>query len=42
MTRLVLSELFVTNVLLFEHQQKQLLVSSQFSGPYGVTKYGSG
>ena len=43
MTCLVLSELFVTNLLLFEHQQKKkLLVSWQFSGPYGVTKYGSG
>ena len=43
MTRLVLSELFVTNLPLFEHQQQQkLLVSWQFSGPYGVTKYGSG
>ena len=41
MTRLVLSELFVTNLLLFEHQQKKLLVSWQFSGPYGVTKYGN-
>ena len=35
MPRLVLFELFVTNLLLFEHQQK-------FSGTYGVTKYGSG
>ena len=34
MTRLVLFELFVTNLRLF--------VSWQFSGPYGVTKYGSG
>ena len=43
MTRLVLFELFVTNLLLFEHlQKKKLLVSWQFSGPYGVTKYGSG
>ena len=44
MTRLVLFELFVTNLLLeFENQQQQkLLVSWQFSGPYGVTKYGSG
>ena len=42
MTRLVLFELFVTNLLLFEHQQKNLLVSWQFSGPYDVTKYGSG
>ena len=42
MTRLVLFELFVTNLLLFEHQQQKLLVSCQFSGPYGVTKYGSG
>ena len=37
MTRLVLFELFVTNVLLFEQQRK-----TEFSGPYGVTKYGSG
>ena len=35
MTRLDLSELFVTNLLLFEHQQKT-------AAPYGVTKYGSG
>ena len=42
MIRLVLFELFVTNLPLFEHQQKKLLVSWQFSGPYGVTKYGSG
>ena len=35
----LLFELFVTNLLLFEHQQKLLGV---FSGPYGVTKYGSG
>ena len=42
MTRLVLFELFVTNVLLFEHNNKKLLVSWQFSGTYGVTKYGSG
>ena len=41
MTRLVLFELFVTNLLLFEHQQK-MFVSCQFSGPYGVTKYGIG
>ena len=40
MTRLVLFELFVTNLLQFEHQQ--LLVSWQISGPYGITKYGSG
>ena len=45
MTRPVLFELFVTNLLLFEHQQQQqknMLVSWQFSGTYGVTKYGSG
>ena len=29
MTRLVLSELFVTNLRVFEHQQKELLVSFQ-------------
>ena len=35
--------MYVTNLLLFEHQQtKKLLVSWQFSGTYGVTKYGSG
>ena len=40
-----LCESFVTNLLLFEYhqqQQQQMLVSWQFSGPYGVTKYGSG
>ena len=43
MTRLVLFELFVTNLILFGHQQQQkLFVSWQFSGPYGVTKYGGG
>ena len=44
MTHLFLSELFVTNLLLFEHQRKNcsLLISQQSSGPYGVTKYGSG
>ena len=42
MTRLVLFELSVTNLLLFEHQQKKLLVSWQFSWIYDVTKYGSG
>ena len=42
MTRLALFELFVTNLLLSEHQQKKLLINWQFSGPYGVTKYGSG
>ena len=40
MTRLVLSELFVTNYCLSTN--KNLLVSRQFPGPYGVTKYGSG
>ena len=39
MTRLVLFELFVINLLL---SNKKLLVSCQFYGPYGVTKYGSG
>ena len=34
MTRLVLFELFVINVLLFEHQRKIVR--------YDVTKYGSG
>ena len=36
-----LTELFV--LLLFERQQKKqknMLVGWQFSGPYGVTKYG--
>ena len=42
MTRLVLSELFVTNLLLFEHQQQQNCSLAEFSGTYGVTKYGSG
>ena len=41
MTRLVLFELFVTN-LYCPSTNKKLLVSWQFSGPYGVTKYGSG
>ena len=45
---IVLFELFVTNLLLFEHQQKQnkktacSLNSWQFSGPHGITKYDSG
>ena len=42
MTRLVLFELFVTNLLLFEHQQKNCSLADSFSGPCGVTKYGSG
>ena len=46
MTILVLFDLFLTNLLLFEHKKKKkkkkLLVSRQFCGPYGVTKYGSG
>ena len=41
MTRLVLFESFVTN-LLRSNTNKKLLVSWQFCGPYGVTKYGSG
>ena len=41
MTRLVLFELFVTNLLCLS-TNKNLLVSWQFSGPCGVTKYGSG
>ena len=40
MTRLDLFESFVTNLLLFKHQQKT--ARYLFSGPYGVTKYGSG
>ena len=40
MTRLVLFELFVTNLLLSTNEK--LLVSWQFSGAYDVTKYGSG
>ena len=39
MTRLVLFELFVTYYCLSTN--KKLLVSWQFSGPYGITKYGS-
>ena len=44
MTPLVLSELFVTNLLLSEHQKKKKKQqkNGSFSGPYGVTKYGSG
>ena len=43
MTRLVLFELFVTNLPVFEHHQKNCSFSSlQFSGPYGVTKYSNG
>ena len=43
MTRLVLFELFVPDLLLFEHQQKNCsLADIRFSGPCGVTKYGSG
>ena len=43
MTRLVLFELFVTNLLLFEHQQKNCSLADSFLDPgYGVTKYGSG
>ena len=43
MTRLVLFEFFVTNILLFEHQQKNCsLANTEFSGPYGVTNYSSG
>ena len=36
-------ELFVTNLLLFDSlsTNKKLLISQQFSGPYGITKYGS-
>ena len=41
MTLLVLFELFVTNLLLFEHQQKNCSLA-EFSGTYGVTKYGTG
>ena len=40
MTRLVLFELFLTNYCLCTN--KKLLVSWQFPGPCGVTKYGSG
>ena len=39
MTRLVLFELFVTNLLLFEHQRKTARWLTEFSGPYDVTKY---
>ena len=40
MTHLVLFELFVTNFCLSTN--KKLLISWQFSGPYGINKYGSG
>ena len=33
MTRLVLFELFVTNLLLFEHQQKNYSLADSFLGP---------
>ena len=33
MTRLVLFELFVTNLLLFEHQQKNYLLADGFQEP---------
>ena len=40
MIHLVLFELFVINLPLFEHQQKNCsLADRRFSGPYGVTKY---
>ena len=42
MTRLVLSGLFVTNMLLFEHQQKNCSLADSCLDGYGVTKYGSG
>ena len=42
MTHLVLFELFVTNLLLFEHQQKNCSLADSFLETYGVTKYGSG
>ena len=41
MTSLVSFELFITNYYCLS-TNKKLLVSWQFSGPYGVTKYGSG
>ena len=41
MARLVLFQLFVTNVLMFEHQQNNCSLA-QFSGPCVVTKFGSG
>ena len=40
MTRLILFELFITYYCLSTNEK--ILVSWQFSGPYGVTKYGSG
>ena len=33
MTRLVLFESFVTNLLLFEHQQKSASLADSFRGP---------
>ena len=41
MTRFILFELFVTNVLLFA-PTKNCSLADKFSGPCGVTKYGSG
>ena len=42
MTRLVLFQLFVKKTYYCLSTNKKLLVSLQFSGPYAVTKYGSG
>ena len=41
MTHLVLSELFVTNLLLFEHThtQKKKCSLAEFFGPYGVRQW---
>ena len=40
MTRLVLFELFVTNLLLFEHKPKNCSLA-EFSEIYDIAKYGS-
>ena len=42
MTRLVLFELFAKKLTTVWAPTKKLLVSWQFSGPYGITKYSSG
>ena len=42
MTRFVLFEFFVTNLLLFEHQQNTGSLANSYLEPYGVTKYGRG
>ena len=42
MTRLVLSRCFLQETYYCLSTNKKLLVSWQISGPYGITKYGSG